>query len=147
MVVEEERVVAQRAHAEADLRRVKQVLQRRRAPQIDPVRDVFAQQQRGREVVDVAGLARVRAQREGVEPTRLAEAVERVEVGVDVEGVVGEGGVVLGSPLSRGRRALRGAPLGLGLVVDEVEAGDVAQEGVELGREGGRAGVSWEVRQ
>ena len=127
------------------MRQVKQILQRQGLAQADPVRDVLAEEQRGREVVDVPGLARVRAEREGVEPARLAEAVERVQVGVDVKGVVGKGGVVLGGPLGGRGRALGRAPLGLGLVVDEVEAGDVAEEGVELWLRGGGGVGGWVV--
>ena len=46
VVVQEEGVVAERAHAQPDLREVEEVLQRQALAQVDAVRDVLAQQQR-----------------------------------------------------------------------------------------------------
>ena len=46
VVVQEEGVVAEGAHAQPDLREVEEVLQRQALAQVDAVRDVLAQQQR-----------------------------------------------------------------------------------------------------
>ena len=46
VIIQEEGVVAERAHAQPDLREVEEVLQRQALAQVDAVRDVLAQQQR-----------------------------------------------------------------------------------------------------
>lgn len=61
------------------------------------------------------------AERKGVEPARLPELVQRVQVGVGVVGIVGVGGVVLQVPLAGALHVLAGPPLGLALVVDHVK--------------------------
>mmetsp|Transcript_12255 Transcript_12255/g.51590 ORF Transcript_12255/g.51590 Transcript_12255/m.51590 type:complete len:756 (-) Transcript_12255:852-3119(-) len=133
VVIQEERVVGQGAHAQADLGEVEHVLQPRALAQIDAVRDVVGQQERGGQVVEVARLACVRAERESVQPLRLAEIVEHVEIGLDVVGVVGKRRVVRYVPIAGlGHVALRGPSFGSALVVHHVEAHDCLQEHVQL---------------
>ena len=57
VVVQEEGVVAEGAHAQPDLAQVVQVLQRQRLAQVDAVRDVLAQQQAAHQVIHIPGLA------------------------------------------------------------------------------------------
>lgn len=56
VVVQEEGVVAERRHAEADLRQVEEVLQRQALAQVDAVGDVLAAHQRAHQVVHVSRL-------------------------------------------------------------------------------------------
>ena len=91
----------------AHLAQVVEVLQRGRAAQVEPVADA-ARGEVGRvQVVELARLARVRPEAEGVHPLRGAEAVERVQVGVEVVAVVAEVRVAARPLGGRGRGAAR----------------------------------------
>ena len=86
-------------------------------------------------------LAAVRPEHEGVEVALGAEVVERRDVGVHVVDVVRVRRVLALRPRVRRRHVrVEHRVLGLGLVVDRVEADDVLQEAVELGVEGGGDG-------
>ena len=56
VVVQEQGVVAEGAHAQPDLAQVVQVLQRQRLAQIDAVRNVLAQQQAAHQVIHIPSL-------------------------------------------------------------------------------------------
>lgn len=77
-------VVGQRAHREPNLCEVEQVLERRRLLQQDAVVHALGGEERGREVVGVTRLARVRTERELREPARGAQPVQHREVRGDV---------------------------------------------------------------
>mmetsp|Transcript_22501 Transcript_22501/g.57910 ORF Transcript_22501/g.57910 Transcript_22501/m.57910 type:complete len:542 (-) Transcript_22501:719-2344(-) len=145
----EEHVVRERRHGDPDLHEVEQVLQRRRAPQHQPVVDRVRAQEGRVQVRELACLARVRPKVKGREAARGAEVVEHGEVGVHVEHVVRVVRVRRRRPLARLLRVLRPHPVRLGrghgrvrlrLVVHTVEAGELLQEEVELGVRGGVAG-------
>ena len=112
MVVEEERVVRQRRHVQADLLQVVEVLQDRRFSQVDAVRDVLGEQKRRGEVVDVASLPRVRPERYGVQPLALPKLVQGVQISVHVIGVIRKGWVVGHVPFLRRSHVLRRPSLG-----------------------------------
>lgn len=61
-------------------------------------------------------------ERDGVQPPRLAQLVERVQVGVRVVRVVRVGRVVLGVPVGRRVHVLVRPALWLALVVHHVES-------------------------
>ena len=86
------------------------------------MRDVLREQERRGEVVQVTRLTRVRPERDGVQAFAFAQFVQRVQVSVDVVGVVRERGVVRDVPLLWRAHVLRGPALGLGLVVHHVES-------------------------
>ena len=65
-----------------------QVLQARRFAKVQTVRDVFGEHERGTQVIDVPGLSRVRSECDGVQPFADAQSVQRVQIGVDVVGIV-----------------------------------------------------------
>mmetsp|Transcript_12701 Transcript_12701/g.27435 ORF Transcript_12701/g.27435 Transcript_12701/m.27435 type:complete len:375 (+) Transcript_12701:326-1450(+) len=86
---EEEGVVRERREGEADLSDVVEVLQRRRLAQVDAVRDAARRQKSRVKVVELTGLARVRAEAKRGKPLRVSKLVEDVQVGVQVVAVVG----------------------------------------------------------
>ena len=94
LVFEEERVVRERTHRDADLRQVEEVLQERRLPEQQSVRDVLCEQEAGDQVLSAAGLPAVRTQREGAHPPQSTEAVQHDQVRVHVVEVVVVGRVL-----------------------------------------------------
>ena len=66
LVRQEQRVVAQRAHGDADLLQVEQVLECGHLSQENPVRDGVGRQERRRQVVRVTGLPGVGAKHESI---------------------------------------------------------------------------------
>ena len=100
--LDEQGIVGQRAEPETDLRQVVQVLQRRLHVEAPPVVDAVGEQVARRQVVPGPGLASVRLERKRVEPARLAQAVQRVQVGPDVVTPVRIRRVALVRPLSGG---------------------------------------------
>eukprot|EP00966_Prymnesium_polylepis_P043454 1007965-Prymnesium_polylepis.1 len=86
--LQEEGVVRERREREPDLREVVEVLQRRRLAQVDAVVDAARREEGRVQVVEPARLARVRPEAERREPLRVAQLVEREEVGEDVVAVV-----------------------------------------------------------
>ena len=67
-------------------------LQARRLAQIDSMSNVLAEHVGCHQVIHIAGLPSMRPERECVHPACLAELVEGVQVGIDVECVVAEHG-------------------------------------------------------
>jgi hypothetical protein len=75
VVRQEQGVVAQRRHGEANLLEVEEVLHDGHLAEEDAVRDRVAREECRRQVVGVAGLARVRPKHKRVEAARLAPGV------------------------------------------------------------------------
>lgn len=75
VVGEEQRVVAQGRHGQADLLQVEEVLHDGHLAQQDAVRDRVTREEGRRQVVRVSGLARVRPQDKRVVAARLAPGV------------------------------------------------------------------------
>ena len=84
----EEACIRDRRDRAADLRDVVEILEHRTLLQVDTVRDARGEEERGREVVDWTRLARMRPQLKAVEASRLAQPIQRTQVGPEVEMVI-----------------------------------------------------------
>ena len=82
--LEEQQVVAERAHGDADLCEVVQVLQLRILLQHESMVDSSCEKERGGQVFDVARFARMRTERETVVTQVGTQLVQRAQVGVQV---------------------------------------------------------------
>mmetsp|Transcript_1037 Transcript_1037/g.2149 ORF Transcript_1037/g.2149 Transcript_1037/m.2149 type:complete len:387 (+) Transcript_1037:54-1214(+) len=131
VVVKEEGIVGQWAHAESNLGHVVQVLEAWRFPEIDSVCNIFSQQKRGCQMVQVPCLSAVRAQGKCVEASRLPQFIQRVQICVHIVCVVGVRWVVLRIPLFWGWHMLGRPPLWFGFVVHQVKPADMLQKYVQ----------------
>lgn len=140
VIGQEQCVVTERRHCNADLVQVVQILQQRHLSQQDTMADAVAAQEANSQMVRVAGLTAMRSKDEGVESSALPPIVERRNIGKHEVDPIAVRRVLLGVPFA-GNRILAVEPtFRLALVIDTIKSNHALQEDVKLGVAGGVLG-------
>lgn len=140
VVRQEQRVVTERRHCDADLVQVVEVLQQRHLAQQDTVADAVAAQEADGQMIGVTSLTAVRTKDESVESSALPPIVERGNIGKHEVDPIAIRWILLGVPFA-GNRVLAVEPtLGLALVINTIESDHSLEEDMKLGVTGGVLG-------
>lgn len=140
VVRQEQRVVTEGRHGDADLVQVVEILQQRHLAQQDTVADAMAAQEADSQMIGVTSLTAVRPKDESVEPPTLPPVVERGNIGKHEVDPIAVRWILLGVPFA-GNGVLAVEPtLRLALVIDTVESDHSLEEDMKLGVTGGILG-------
>lgn len=133
VVRQEQGVVTEGRHRDADLVQVVEILQQRHLAQQDTMADAVAAQEADGQVIGVTGLTAVRPKDESVESSALAPIVERGNIGKHEVDPIAVRRILLGVPFA-GNRVLAVEPtLRLALVIDTIESDHSLEEDMQLG--------------